>query len=66
MILAIAGIGIMYQTIFISGNGTLEIGNSTSIHVPTQADLNARIPFLIGGAIVMFAGFGIIALGRKF
>ncbi len=65
-IIAIIGISMMYMTVFISETGISQIGNMTAVKIPTQADLNAKTPVLIGGAIVMFIGFGVIWFGRKF
>ena len=54
----------MFMTIFESSSGTIQIG-SEIFEVPTVSDIELRIPAIIGGAIVMFIGFGIFALGFK-
>ena len=64
--IAILGIIIMTLTIWVTGSGTLEIGNNMTMKVPTQADLNARTPYFVVGASVMFIGFGVIWIGRRF
>ncbi|CAE6488046.1 hypothetical protein NUZ5A_20403 [Candidatus Nitrosotenuis uzonensis] len=59
-IVAIIGGLIMFSTIYDFSEGTTKIPTE----LPTTDELEGKFLVIFGGGVVMFIGFGLIAIGR--